>query len=45
MNDTKKIGYQRIMMGLTAIFVPGGFIVIGGVLIYKGIKKLREAKK
>jgi hypothetical protein len=33
---------KKIWTGLTLLFVPGSFVVIGLCLIYKGIKSARE---
>lgn len=35
---------NKVLMALTVLFVPGGIAIVGGILIYKGIKKLKEKK-
>jgi len=37
-------GIKNVLTGLAVLLVPGAGVVVGGVLIYKGIKKLTKKK-
>lgn len=41
MTENKK-AIKNIIAGIITILIPGAFIVVGIVLIYKGLKKLND---